>query len=153
MSDFDYDGNEYVRELRAEVERLRAKLEWSQDDDAQESLKVNLAAANALLERFVCADSQWPLEGLKDEARAHLAAQPATAQLACPDCGGPLTPGRLLPDTLRCKRCAQPAGTPPRFTNVDGVDPARDARLRDDGFTPVQSAPGEAELARRGLKP
>jgi len=67
-----------TNELRAEVERLRAQLQDGDDADAtmrdrHEATLKQLAAANALLERFLKDDSAP--EMLCQDARAHLSGQ------------------------------------------------------------------------------
>lgn len=64
-----------IDQQRRELERLRMELA-SADAITGRALK-QLAAANALLEEFVCLSHGTPWGPLKDRARAHLAGQPA----------------------------------------------------------------------------
>jgi hypothetical protein len=94
--------------------------------------------------------------------RGAVAAQPACRVCKCTDddCSQCIaktgSPCRWVEPDL-CSACAseppnhpntpenEPAA-PIRFTYVDGIDAARDERLRADGFEPVQSSPEAIEL-------
>lgn len=113
-----------IEKLTAQLERLRARL--LDREEKFVAKHAELVAANRALARLgVWADT----------------------------CGAALVPSGGAADTYgdgvrACKAqvkallSSQPEA-PTRFTYVDGDDAERDARLRADGFTPVQSAAPE----------